>query len=192
DGNGAGALPLSEVFEEAELHHLQTDQAKADGKYPNEKQRGKDVKPSTWRPGSAGPHSLFTPFRCALLRRRRSSKIVSATGALHAEGGPSLADRRFASTLPDSAGFVWCLGPASFQGCAEITVIPLACAMTGVEGSAIAESIGCSCPPAGRCMPICLASLSMRAGSFNEASSRLSARFDSVMLLRCTVNCSMR
>src|ERR1035438_3855636 len=112
DRNGAGALPLGEIFEEAELHHLQSDQAKADGKYPNEKQHGKDVEPSTWRPGSAGPHSLFTPFR--LLRRCRSSKIMSAAGALHAEGGPLLADRRFASTLPGSAGFVWCLEPASF------------------------------------------------------------------------------
>jgi hypothetical protein len=29
-------LPLGKVFEEAELHHLQSNQAKADGKYPNE------------------------------------------------------------------------------------------------------------------------------------------------------------
>src|ERR1039458_6400208 len=85
DRNGAGALPLGEVFEEAELHHLQAHQAKADGKYPNEKQRAKDVKPSTWRPGSAGPHSLFTPFR--LLRRCRSNDHVCCW-RLHAEGGP--------------------------------------------------------------------------------------------------------
>ena len=100
-------------IEEAVLHDLQPHQAKADGKYPKEKQRGKDVKPSTWRLGSARPHSLFTPFRCASLRRRRSSKHHVCCWRLHAEGGPLLADRRFACTVPGSAGFVRCPEPAS-------------------------------------------------------------------------------
>ena len=68
---------------------------------------------------------------------------------------------------------------------AETTVIPFAFAITGVDGSAIAVSIGCHCPSAGRCMPICWASRSMRARSFSDASSRLSARFDSAMASRC-------
>ena len=65
NGNGAGALPLGKIFEKTEFHDLQSNQAKTDGEYPNEKQDAKDVDPSAWRLGSARPHSLFTPFRFA-------------------------------------------------------------------------------------------------------------------------------
>ena len=36
DGYSAGALPLGEVFEEPELHHLQANQAKTDSENPDE------------------------------------------------------------------------------------------------------------------------------------------------------------